>query len=67
LLHVTQAGVRRNGKLTLVDLAGSERLKSVNHTDASAIKETGAINKSLFILGQVCEAYCLYYPTGNTI
>lgn len=45
--------VRKFGKLTLVDLAGSERLKETGNTDRAAIQETGAINKSLFCLGQV--------------
>lgn len=44
---------RRYGKLCLVDLAGSERLKETGNTDREAVRETGAINKSLFTLGQV--------------
>lgn len=45
---------RSQGKLVLVDLAGSERLNSTGNTGArDSLKETGAINKSLFILGQV--------------
>eukprot|EP00879_Flechtneria_rotunda_P029460 GHRR01031868.1.p1 GENE.GHRR01031868.1~~GHRR01031868.1.p1 ORF type:complete len:418 (+),score=140.33 GHRR01031868.1:1406-2659(+) len=47
-------GVRRLGKLVLVDLAGSERLKDTGNSAREAIRETGAINKSLFTLGQVC-------------
>lgn len=42
----------RCGKLVLVDLAGSERLDSTGNC-GEAVKETGAINKSLFTLGQV--------------
>jgi hypothetical protein len=37
----------------LVDLAGSERLNSTGNTGEAALKETGAINRSLFTLGQV--------------
>jgi hypothetical protein len=37
----------------LVDLAGSERLKETKHSERVALRETGAINKSLFTLGQV--------------
>ena len=37
----------------LVDLAGSERLKETQHSERVALRETGAINKSLFTLGQV--------------
>lgn len=40
------------GKLTLVDLAGSERLKSTNSV-GKIRKETGFINKSLYVLGKV--------------
>lgn len=46
----------RQGKLVLVDLAGSERLKRTGSTAHEAVRETGAINKSLFTLGQVSEA-----------
>lgn len=41
----------------LVDLAGSERLNSTGSSAGAAIKETGAINKSLFVLGQVCALH----------
>ncbi|KXZ56177.1 hypothetical protein GPECTOR_1g152 [Gonium pectorale] len=51
-----KGGVRRYGKLCLVDLAGSERLKDTGNTERGAIRETGAINKSLFTLGQVLAA-----------
>mmetsp|Transcript_7902 Transcript_7902/g.17453 ORF Transcript_7902/g.17453 Transcript_7902/m.17453 type:complete len:1067 (-) Transcript_7902:40-3240(-) len=44
--------VRRYGKLTFVDLAGSERLKE-SAAEGHTLKETQAINKSLFTLGQV--------------
>ncbi|CAE7759684.1 Kif12 [Symbiodinium sp. CCMP2456] len=40
------------GKITFVDLAGSERLKE-SLSEGNARKETQAINKSLFTLGQV--------------
>lgn len=43
---------RRHGKITFVDLAGSERLKE-SCAEGNARKETQAINKSLFTLGQV--------------
>lgn len=46
------APVRRFGRITFVDLAGSERLKE-SLSDGNARKETQAINKSLFTLGQV--------------
>lgn len=46
-------GVRRKGKLVMVDLAGSERLKETGNTEKEAMRETGHINKSLFVLGQV--------------
>jgi hypothetical protein len=49
--------VCRCGKLVLVDLAGSERLNSTGNSDVrESLKETGAINKSLFTLGQVRAA-----------
>eukprot|EP00931_Biecheleriopsis_adriatica_P087157 TRINITY_DN61663_c0_g1_i1.p1 TRINITY_DN61663_c0_g1~~TRINITY_DN61663_c0_g1_i1.p1 ORF type:complete len:768 (-),score=145.82 TRINITY_DN61663_c0_g1_i1:45-2348(-) len=43
------------GKITFVDLAGSERLKE-SLSEGNARKETQAINKSLFTLGQVISA-----------
>ena len=55
------SGVRRMrkfGKLVLVDLAGSERLKASGNEGQGAA-ETGAINKSLFTLGQVLHALSL--------
>lgn len=44
--------LKRFGKITFVDLAGSERLKE-SCAEGNARKETQAINKSLFTLGQV--------------
>jgi hypothetical protein len=46
------SATRRVGKLRLVDLAGSERLKETGNTARAAVQETGAINRSLFCLGQ---------------
>ena len=46
----------RYGKLTFVDLAGSENLKKSGTTGTSGVKETSAINKSLFALGNVISA-----------
>jgi hypothetical protein len=40
----------------LVDLAGSERLKQTRHDGREALREAGAINRSLFTLGQVLAA-----------
>ncbi|GLC51703.1 hypothetical protein PLESTB_000530800 [Pleodorina starrii] len=51
-----KGGIRRYGKLALVDLAGSERLRDTGNTEKGAVRETGAINKSLFTLGQVLGA-----------
>eukprot|EP00658_Telonema_sp_P-2_P039287 TRINITY_DN2810_c0_g1_i2.p1 TRINITY_DN2810_c0_g1~~TRINITY_DN2810_c0_g1_i2.p1 ORF type:complete len:359 (+),score=93.54 TRINITY_DN2810_c0_g1_i2:190-1266(+) len=45
----------RYGKLTFVDLAGSENLKK-SGTTGTGIKETSAINKSLFALGNVISS-----------
>jgi hypothetical protein len=42
----------RHGKITFVDLAGSERLKA-SKSEGTTLKETGAINKSIFTLGKV--------------
>lgn len=44
--------VKKYGKVSLVDLAGSERLKE-SKSQGDMIKETGNINKSLFMLGKV--------------
>ena len=41
--------IKKYGKLTFVDLAGSERLKE-SKAKGDMVKETGNINKSLFIL-----------------
>lgn len=43
---------KKYGKISFVDLAGSERLKE-SKSQGEMIKETGNINKSLFILGKV--------------
>ena len=44
--------IRKYGKISFVDLAGSERLKeSKSHGDM--VKETGNVNRSLFVLGKV--------------
>jgi hypothetical protein len=45
----------RRGRLTFVDLAGSERLKETK-SQGKTLKETAAINKSLFHLGNVISA-----------
>ena len=43
---------KKYGKISFVDLAGSERLKET-HSQGGMLKETGNINKSLFVLGKV--------------
>lgn len=48
--HTLQAG-----KVVFVDLAGSERLKE-SHSEGAALRETAAINRSLFMLGKVISA-----------
>ena len=45
----------RHGKVTFVDLAGSERLKASRSANEN-LKETGNINRSLFVLGKVIAA-----------
>lgn len=46
---------KKYGKISFVDLAGSERLKE-SKSQGVMIKETGNINKSLFMLGKVISA-----------
>ena len=48
-------GTTRHGKMVFVDLAGSERLKQSGSSGAAA-KETGFINRSLFVLGKVISS-----------
>ena len=43
---------KKYGKISFVDLAGSERLKD-SESQGEMVKETGKINKSLFMLGKV--------------
>ena len=47
----------RHGKISFVDLAGSERLKD-SQSVGSTLRETGAINKSIFTLGKVISSLC---------
>eukprot|EP00826_Nyctotherus_ovalis_P051564 TRINITY_DN6449_c0_g2_i1.p1 TRINITY_DN6449_c0_g2~~TRINITY_DN6449_c0_g2_i1.p1 ORF type:complete len:193 (+),score=74.26 TRINITY_DN6449_c0_g2_i1:109-687(+) len=49
------------GKISFVDLAGSERAESAR-TSTSRLKETGAINRSLFVLNKVIAALA---PAGS--
>jgi hypothetical protein len=58
-------GAKRKGKLVLVDLAGSERLKDTGNTQRDAVRETGAINRSLFTLGQVSMGVLLLLRQGG--
>jgi hypothetical protein len=46
---------KKYGKISFVDLAGSERLKE-SKSQGEMIKETGNINRSLFILGKVISS-----------
>jgi hypothetical protein len=46
---------KKYGKVSFVDLAGSERLKE-SKSQGDMIKETGNINRSLFILGKVISS-----------
>ena len=46
---------KKYGKISFVDLAGSERLKET-HSKGGMLKETGNINKSLFVLGKVISS-----------
>lgn len=45
-------GFKKYGKVSFVDLAGSERLKETK-SQGGMLKETGNINRSLFVLGKV--------------
>lgn len=47
-------GTVRYGKLSFVDLAGSERVKD-SKSEGTMLKETININKSLSVLGKVCQ------------
>ena len=56
-VHRQGGGESRFGKITFADLAGSERLKATgSNTTKSSHRETGSINKSLFVLGKVISA-----------
>lgn len=52
---------KKYGKISFVDLAGSERLKD-SESAGDMVKETGNINKSLFMLGKVIS--CLSDKRG---
>jgi hypothetical protein len=47
---------KKYGKISMVDLAGSERLKDNEQADTGTRKETGHINRSLYVLGKVIAA-----------
>ena len=53
--HSQGQNFKKYGKISFVDLAGSERLKET-HSSGGMIKETGNINKSLFVLGKVISS-----------
>lgn len=55
---------RKYGKITFVDLAGSERLKESGST-GDQVKETGNINRSLFVLGKVISCLSDTKKSGN--
>jgi len=56
-VHRKGGGQSRFGKITFADLAGSERLKSTgSNANKASHRETGSINKSLFVLGKVISA-----------
>lgn len=46
--------LKKYGKISFVDLAGSEWLKE-SESQGEMVKETGNINKSLFMLGKVIQ------------
>merc|ERR1719334_2302216 len=45
--------VVQNGKISMVDLAGSEKLRHSKQFSDKGLRETAAINRSLFTLGKV--------------
>ncbi len=57
---------KRYGKISFVDLAGSERLKETKSA-GEMVKETGNINKSLFVLGKVISSLTDKKNTKNYI
>lgn len=66
-----------SGKINLIDLAGSEDNRRTDN-GKERLAESGAINKSLFVLGQVVESInaasvslhalrCMYWTWANTV
>ncbi|KAL1924882.1 uncharacterized protein VTP21DRAFT_4536 [Calcarisporiella thermophila] len=49
-------GKNYSGKISLIDLAGSEDNRRTGNVGKERMTESGSINKSLFVLGQVVEA-----------
>lgn len=76
LIDGVGSGIIRHGRLVLADLAGSERIRDAQHqrssissvagSMAAAARETGAINRSLFTLGQVLAALSVRGVPGIT-
>jgi kinesin family protein 22 len=58
---IEREGKRFSSKINLIDLAGSEDNKRTGNTGIR-MAESGAINKSLFVLGQVVEALNKNHP-----
>nr|KAJ3422970.1 Kinesin-like protein kif22 [Polyrhizophydium stewartii] len=59
--NVLENGKTLSSKLHIIDLAGSEDNKRTGNVGARMV-ESGAINKSLFVLGQVVEALNKGHP-----
>jgi hypothetical protein len=57
---------KKYGKVSFVDLAGSERLKETQ-SQGGMLKETGNINRSLFVLGKVISSLTEKKNSGTHI
>jgi len=58
--------ILKKGRISFVDLAGSEKLRDSKSETKKSIRETGNINRSLFVLGEVISKLSKLHSSNYT-